>query len=86
MSEIRSILDFHEGEDRITLSTKATRPTRTYYISQREAAEILGVHVATVRVMISDGRLTGYRLGRGNIRLRLADVEAALQPIPAAGA
>ncbi|SKX94158.1 phiRv2 prophage protein [Mycobacteroides abscessus subsp. bolletii] len=49
------------------------------YISQVEAAALLGVTDRTVRNMIADGRLAGYRLGR-TIRLRIDEVEAALVP------
>ena len=53
------------------------------YISQAEAATLLGVTDRTIRAAISDGRLQGYRLGR-TVRLRLDEVEAALVPIGAA--
>lgn len=49
------------------------------YVSQTEVATMLGVTDRTVRSMISDGRLRGYRLGR-TVRLRLDEVEAALIP------
>jgi excisionase family DNA binding protein len=52
------------------------------YIKQKEAAAILGVTDRTIRQMCADGRLRGYSLGRV-IRLRLDEVEAALQPIGA---
>jgi len=51
------------------------------WISQAEAAEYLGVTDRTIRQMICDGRLTGYRLaGRTTVRLRLEDIDAAMQP------
>lgn len=50
------------------------------YISQRDAAKLLGYTDRTIRNMIGDGRLKGYRLGR-SVRLKRAEVEAALQPI-----
>jgi len=53
------------------------------YIKQKEAAAILGVTDRTIRQMCADGRLRGYSLGRRVIRLRLDEVEAALQPIGA---
>ena len=53
------------------------------YIKQKEAAAILGVTDRTIRQMCADGRLRGYSLGRHVIRLRLDEVEAALQPIGA---
>jgi excisionase family DNA binding protein len=54
---------------------------RHTYITQQQAAEYLGVTDRTIRQMLADGRLKGYRLGARVIRLRLDEVEAALQPI-----
>lgn len=54
---------------------------RHTYITQKQAAEYLGVTDRTVRTMIADGRLRAYRLGRAVLRLRLDEVEAALQPV-----
>lgn len=53
---------------------------RSVYITQKEAAEVLCLTDRTVRTMIADGRLRAYRLGPRVIRLRLDEVEAALQP------
>ena len=46
------------------------------------AANALGVSTRTVRRYISDGRLTGYRMGPRLIRVDLAEVDALLSPIP----
>lgn len=54
------------------------------YITQSEASEVLAVTSRTVRNMIADGRLRAYRLGPRVIRLRLDEVEAALEPVNAA--
>lgn len=43
-------------------------------------AEYLGVSERTIRQMIADGRLTGYRSGARLIRLDLNEVDAAMQP------
>ncbi|MBN7411172.1 excisionase family DNA-binding protein [Mycobacteroides abscessus] len=40
---------------------------------------MLGVTKMTIRNMLCNGRLRGYRLGKV-VRLRLAEVEAALAP------
>lgn len=50
------------------------------YVTQIEAAEYLGVTDRTIRQMIADGRLTGYKLGSRVIRLRLDEIEAAMRP------
>jgi excisionase family DNA binding protein len=56
------------------------RPGRVY-ITQKEAAEVLCLTDRTVRNMVADGRLRAYRLGPRVVRLRLDEVEAALEPI-----
>ena len=45
-----------------------------------EAAEYLGVTDRTIRQMIADGRLTGYRSGPRLVRVDLNEVDAAMQP------
>ena len=50
------------------------------YISISDTADYLGVTTRTVRQMIADGRLTGYRLGARVVRLRRDEIDAALQP------
>jgi excisionase family DNA binding protein len=50
------------------------------WFTQREAADYLGIDVRTIRIMIADGRLTGFRSGRNMIRVRREDLDAALQP------
>lgn len=62
--------------------TKTNKAPREY-ISLREAAEILSVSDRTIRNMLADGRLRGYRIGK-LIRLARTDVLDALQPIRAA--
>nr|NLI50744.1 helix-turn-helix domain-containing protein [Propionibacterium sp.] len=51
------------------------------YESQQQAAARWGVSVDTVRRLISDGRVTGYRLNARVIRVRAAEVDACFQPI-----
>lgn len=57
---------------------------RGKYISQAEAAEYLGMSVKTVRRYISEGRLTGFRLGNQQLRVDRDEVEALFKPIPTA--
>jgi excisionase family DNA binding protein len=54
--------------------------TRRRYVKIADVAEYLQVTERTVRQMIADGRLTGYRSGGRLIRLDLNDVDAAMQP------
>ena len=48
------------------------------YISLAEAAEYLGVSTKTVRQLIADGRLTGYRLGPKLIRVDIDEIDEHL--------
>lgn len=67
------------------LSTKKHRsPTPHRYVSIQDAAAYLGLTDGGVRKFISEGRLTGYRLGKRAIRVDMKEVEELLQPIPAA--
>jgi excisionase family DNA binding protein len=55
-------------------------------VSTLVASKHLGVSEKTVRRYISQGRLTGYRVGRRLIRIDLAELDALLKPIPTAKA
>jgi excisionase family DNA binding protein len=50
------------------------------YISVTDAAAYLGVTTRTIRQMIGDGRLTGYRSGARLVRLDRNEIDAAMQP------
>jgi excisionase family DNA binding protein len=50
------------------------------WASIQESAEYLGVTDRTIRQMIADGRLRGYRSGGRLIRLDLNEVDAAMKP------
>src|SRR5437879_6568632 len=49
------------------------------WLSTRDAAEYLGVPLRTLYLLIDEGRLSAYKLGR-NIKLKAAEVEAFLAP------
>jgi excisionase family DNA binding protein len=52
------------------------------YVTVKAAAAYLGVTQRTVRRMIADGRLTGYRLeGARFIRVDLTEIKAKFHPI-----
>jgi excisionase family DNA binding protein len=53
---------------------------RRRYAKIAEAAEYLGVTDRTIRQMIADGRLTGYRSGTRLVRLDLDEIDAAMKP------
>lgn len=50
------------------------------YASLATAGEYLKVTDRTIRQMIADGRLTGYRSGTRLVRVDLNEVDAAMQP------
>lgn len=50
------------------------------YGSLKQAAEYLGVTDRTVRQMIADGRLIGYRNGQRLVWVDLNEVDAAMEP------
>lgn len=57
-----------------------TLTPRRRYVKLAEAAEYLGVTDRTVRAMIADGRLTGYRNGNRLVRVDLNEIDAAMKP------
>jgi excisionase family DNA binding protein len=57
--------------------TRSLRPA-----SVNDAAEVLGCNPKTIRRYISDGRLTGYRVGPRLVRIDLNEVDSLLRPIP----
>jgi excisionase family DNA binding protein len=50
------------------------------YATLKQAAEYLGVTDRTIRQMIADGRLTGYRNGPRLIRVDLNEIDAVMEP------
>lgn len=53
---------------------------RRRYAKLAEAADYLGVTDRTIRQMIADGRLTGYRNGTRLVRVDLNEIDAAMRP------
>jgi excisionase family DNA binding protein len=51
------------------------------YVTLSEAADYLGVTTRTVRQMVADQRLRAYKLGDRVVRLRLDEIDAAMQPV-----
>lgn len=54
--------------------------TRRRYVKIADAAEYLQVTDRTIRAMIADGRLTGYRSGSRLVRVDLNEIDAAMSP------
>lgn len=54
------------------------RATRRRYVKLAEAAEYLGVTDRTIRQMIADGRLTGYRSGTRLVRVDMNEIDDAV--------
>ncbi len=53
---------------------------RRSYVTLRQAADYLNVTDRTIRQMIADGRLTGYRSGTRLVRVDLNEIDAAMRP------
>ena len=49
-------------------------------VSIADAAAYLGVNVRSIRNLLTDGRLKAYKLGPRIVRIRLSDIDAALEP------
>jgi excisionase family DNA binding protein len=58
----------------------STTTVRRRYAKLAEAAEYLGVTDRTIRQMIADGRLVGYRSGTRLVRVDLNEVDEAMRP------
>ena len=52
---------------------------RRRYAKIAEAAEYLGVTDRTIRQMIADGRINGYRAGTRLVRVDLNEIDTAMQ-------
>lgn len=65
-------------------TTSLPRTTRRL-ASIPTAADYAAVCTKTIRRRISDGSLTGYRMGPRVIRVDLDELDAMLRPIPSAG-
>ncbi|MEP9391157.1 excisionase family DNA-binding protein [Gordonia sp. VNK1] len=55
-----------------------TQPKR--WASIQQTADYIGVTDRTIRQMIADGRICGYRNGRRVIRIDLNEVDASMTP------
>lgn len=68
------------------MSAPAVTAPKTW-ASLESAAEYLECSTKTVRRYIASGKLRAYRVaGRSTIRVRWADLDALMQPLPAADA
>jgi excisionase family DNA binding protein len=55
-------------------------PRARRYVKIAEAANYLQVTDRTIRQMIADGRITGYRNGSRLVRVDLNEIDAAMRP------
>lgn len=63
-----------------TQQREAASPNRALRLeSLQDAADRLGVSVSTIRRLIADGKLTGYRLGNRILRVNPEEVDQTLQ-------
>lgn len=63
------------------MSKTSTPGSPRIWVTQKQAAEHLGLAARTVRAMIADGRLTGYHNGSRTVRLDLAEIDQAMRPL-----
>jgi len=59
---------------------RPNRAARRRYVKIAEAADYLQVTDRTIRQMIADGRLRGYRSGTRLVRVDLDELDAAMTP------
>lgn len=59
--------------------------TPTEYVTVAEAAADYRCSIKTVRRRIADGTLPAYRMGGRVIRIRRADLEQLVRPVPTRG-
>ncbi|GJO51396.1 hypothetical protein NJB1604_39380 [Mycobacterium marinum] len=69
-----------QTSSRPTQPGRPNRGARRRYVKLGEAAEYLDVTPRTIRQMIADGRLTGYRSGTRLVRVDLNEIDAAMRP------
>ena len=62
--------------ERVRRST--TMKHQEHLISQRDAAERLGIHVTTLRAWVREGRVPSYRTGRRFVRIDWGELLASI--------
>ncbi|WP_245830415.1 excisionase family DNA-binding protein [Mycobacterium numidiamassiliense] len=68
------------GANRATRRPQKKVATDDHFVSISDAAAYLAVDPMTVRNMLKDGRLRAWTLGPRVVRIKLSDLDAALQP------
>jgi excisionase family DNA binding protein len=68
------------------VAKRTTTHAQRRLVSLNEAGEYADVNPRTIRRRISDGTLTGYRMGPRIVRVDLNELDAILTPIPAGAA
>lgn len=62
----------------------STTKSRRRLVSLEDAADYAACSTKTIRRRISDGALTGYRLGPRLLRVDLNELDEILRPVPSA--
>lgn len=70
----------HHAPERFEMSHSVVGAPKGAYLSISDTADYLGVTTRTIRQMIADGRLRGYKLGARVVRLRRDEIDSALRP------
>lgn len=74
-----------DGPNRATRRHPAKQIQRAY-VGIVEAAIYLDVAPKTIRKLIADGKLPAYRIGQRVLKVKIADLDAVLTPIPSGAA
>lgn len=61
-------------------SAPSTPQPERRWASMQQAADHIGVTTRTIRQMITDGKVRGYRINARLYRVDLNEIDAALQP------
>ena len=66
------------------MAASKTPKSQPRFTTIADAAAYLHVNTRTVRRMVADGTLTGYRHGSRILRVERAELDRVLRPIPSA--
>jgi excisionase family DNA binding protein len=67
-------------------ATRRAKEHKRGYVGITEAATYLDVTQKTIRKLIAAGDLPAYRLGTHVLKVKIADLDAVLKPVPSGAA
>jgi excisionase family DNA binding protein len=72
--------------ERPNRATRRAKELQRGYVGITEAATYLDVTQKTIRKLIASGDLPAYRLGTHVLKIKIADLDAVLKPVPGGAA